>query len=279
MTAQLKPLEPYQEENQRLQRPARYRRRQSQLPALVRAWPPLPPAFRPPRQASSTPRPSTSRSPMSSAMAPASSPSRRLLGQQERELFQPGRRQHLSAGSIAAVALYPPVRARLPGSLQRRLETRSASHGAAERAVGGGRGSQAPDGQSGRRRQGAHGPVFHLGARAGADMAAELQRPDIEAKVTIPAAPGRDGRSTTRCPTLRKVVPLMARLGALGPGHRPDAGVQYRACRAGLANLHAGRFQPLPPVHPRRADRSGSGLSAVASRSTISTAWSCSPCC
>ena len=52
------------------------------------------------------------------------------------KLFQPGRRQHAAGRSLAAVALYPPVRARLPGPHQGRLEARSADHGAAKRAVG-----------------------------------------------------------------------------------------------------------------------------------------------
>jgi hypothetical protein len=45
-------------------------------------------------------------------------------------------------------------------------------------------------------------------------MAAELQRPEVAAKVTIPPAPG-DMPVNYALPTLRNVTPLMARLGAL----------------------------------------------------------------
>src|SRR6185312_7420749 len=46
-------------------------------------------------------------------------------------------------------------------------------------------------------------------------MAAELQRPDIVAQVTIPQAPGEMPVNKS-VPTLRKVVPVMAKLVALG---------------------------------------------------------------
>jgi hypothetical protein len=45
-------------------------------------------------------------------------------------------------------------------------------------------------------------------------MAAELQRPDIVAKVTIPQSPG-EMPVNYALPNVRKVTPLMARLGAL----------------------------------------------------------------
>jgi Protein of unknown function (DUF1552) len=45
-------------------------------------------------------------------------------------------------------------------------------------------------------------------------MAAELQRPEIQAKVTIPEAPA-EMVANNALPNLRKTVPLMARLGAL----------------------------------------------------------------
>jgi len=45
-------------------------------------------------------------------------------------------------------------------------------------------------------------------------MAAELQRPDIQAKVTIPDAPA-EMVCNNALPNLRKVTPIMARLGAL----------------------------------------------------------------
>ena len=45
-------------------------------------------------------------------------------------------------------------------------------------------------------------------------MAAQLQRPEIQAKVTIPEAPG-EMTVNNALPNLRKTVPLMARLGAL----------------------------------------------------------------
>ncbi|HET7085621.1 MAG TPA: DUF1552 domain-containing protein [Rhizomicrobium sp.] len=45
-------------------------------------------------------------------------------------------------------------------------------------------------------------------------MAAELQRPEIQAKVTIPGAP-EEMVCNNALPNLRKVTPLMARLGAL----------------------------------------------------------------
>ena len=47
-----------------------------------------------------------------------------------------------------------------------------------------------------------------------------------------------------------------------GPRDQPDACLQYRAGRAGLDDLHARRFQALPPADARRADRPGAGLSA-----------------
>src|SRR5689334_23725909 len=46
-------------------------------------------------------------------------------------------------------------------------------------------------------------------------MEAELQRPSIEAKVTIPAAPSGDLAVNNASPNLRVITPLMARLGAV----------------------------------------------------------------
>src|SRR5262249_8483734 len=45
-------------------------------------------------------------------------------------------------------------------------------------------------------------------------LAAELQRPEIQAKVTIPSAPA-EMVCNNALPNLRNVTPLMARLGAL----------------------------------------------------------------
>ena len=91
------------------------------------------------RLRSSTPRPSTRPSPTPSARARASVHRGVLLRQQARKLFQPGRQQYQSAGNLSPRPLYPPVRPRIPGSLQGRLEARSGGHAAAKRAVGGGR--------------------------------------------------------------------------------------------------------------------------------------------
>jgi hypothetical protein len=46
-------------------------------------------------------------------------------------------------------------------------------------------------------------------------MEAELQRPSIEAKVTIPEAPSADLQVNNAWPNLKVIAPLMARLGAL----------------------------------------------------------------
>ena len=46
-------------------------------------------------------------------------------------------------------------------------------------------------------------------------MEAQLQRPSIEAKVTIPEAPSADLAVNTAWPNLKAVTPLMARLGAI----------------------------------------------------------------
>src|SRR6185437_13525177 len=45
-----------------------------------------------------------------------------LLRQQARELFQPGRQQYQSARSVTARSLHAPVRPRIPGPVQRRLQ-------------------------------------------------------------------------------------------------------------------------------------------------------------
>jgi hypothetical protein len=85
-------------------------------------------------------------------------------GDPKQSYSQPGRRQHPSGGGLAAFALYPPVRAGFQDPHQGDWKPRSADHDPAERAVGGGREPQGRDEESGRRRQGAHGTVFHLGA-------------------------------------------------------------------------------------------------------------------
>ena len=46
-------------------------------------------------------------------------------------------------------------------------------------------------------------------------MEAELQRPNIEAKVSIPEAPSADLVANNASPNLRVITPLMARLGAI----------------------------------------------------------------
>jgi len=46
-------------------------------------------------------------------------------------------------------------------------------------------------------------------------MEAELQRPNIEAKVSIPDAPSADLQVNNASPNLREITPLMARLGAI----------------------------------------------------------------
>jgi hypothetical protein len=58
------------------------------------------------------------------------------------------------------------------------------------------------------------GPIFHLVREAEMQMAAELKRPDVIAKVAIPGNPG-DMPVNYALPNVRTVTPLMARLGAL----------------------------------------------------------------
>ena len=107
-------------------------------------------------------------------------------------------------------------------------------------------------------------------------MAAELQRPDIVAQVTIPQAPGEMPVNKS-VPTLRKVVPVMAKLVALGSGDRSDARGECRAGRAGFHDFHARRFQAVPPGNARRTDRSGCWAISRSRRSSAPTAWRCLP--
>ncbi len=74
-------------------------------------------------------------------------------------------------------------------------------------------------------------------------MAAQLQRPEIQAKVTIRDAPF-EAICNNALPNLRTVVPSMAQARRAGAGDRSDAGVQSQRFRTRLADLHAGR----PPL-------------------------------
>ena len=110
-------------------------------------------------------------------------------------------------------------------------------------------------------------------------MAAQLQRPEIQAKVD------HSRMRRARCRVQQCVAQPAHRhaadgeAGRAGAGDRPDPGVQPQRLRTRLADLHAGRLAGLSPVHPRRADRSGARLSAARGADTMSTPWNCSPCC
>jgi hypothetical protein len=69
--------------------------------------------------------------------------------------------------------------------------------------------------EPGRQRPGRMEQYFTSVRQTELQMEAELQRPNIEAKVSIPEAPSRIWWPTTRRPTFRVITPLMARLGAI----------------------------------------------------------------
>ena len=110
---------------------------------------------------------------------------------------------HAPIEPTPSVALYAPFRPRISGSDQGRLEARSA-HPAPEERVS----AVAEDrhrimqklGASDRARMDQY---FTSVRQTELQMEAELQRPNIEAKVTIPDPPSRIWWPTTRHPTCR----------------------------------------------------------------------------
>ncbi|MFN7923421.1 MAG: DUF1552 domain-containing protein [Bryobacteraceae bacterium] len=74
-------------------------------------------------------------------------------------------------------------------------------------------------------------------------MEAELQRPSIEAKVSIPEAPSKDMVANNAWPNLQVVTPLMARLGALAL-----ATDQTRVFNLSVSFPQNGMFMPGDPL-------------------------------
>ena len=129
------------------------------------------------------------------------------------ELFQP-RRDQSSHRTHTSVALYAPFRPRISGSDQGRLEARSAHHAPEERRVRGGRRPSPHHAETRRQRPGSVDQYFTSVRQTELQMEAELQRPNIEAKVTIPEPfRGYGGQQRVTQPAV--ATPLMARLGAI----------------------------------------------------------------
>jgi len=74
-------------------------------------------------------------------------------------------------------------------------------------------------------------------------MEAELQRPNIEAKVSIPKAPSADMVANNAWPNLQEVTPLMARLGAIAM-----ATDQTRVFNLSVSFPQNGMFMPGDPL-------------------------------
>ena len=107
-------------------------------------------------------------------------------------------------------------------------------------------------------------------------IAAELKRPDIEAKVTIPSAPD-EMVVNSALPNMRKVMPLMARLGALAM-----ATDQTRVFNLAISEPGSQMFVPGDPLGYHQSTHMKSRSircwpTSRAWRATMSTAWSCLP--
>ena len=164
--------------------------------------------------------------------------------------------------------------------VQGRLETRSAGDAAAERAVGRGRRPQALHAESGRRRQ---APAWTSISPRCARPSCRW-RPNCSARRSWPRSRSRPRRARWRCnnalPNVRKVTPLMARLGALAL-----ATDQTRVFNLAISEPGSKIFVPGDPLGYHQSPPHEEPIDPVlgyqprVAPSTMSTAWSCSPAC
>ena len=107
-------------------------------------------------------------------------------------------------------------------------------------------------------------------------MEAELQRPNIEAKVSIPDAPSADIVANNASPNLRVVTPLMARLGAIALATDQtrvfNLSVSSRRTRCSFRAIRSAFTSP-----PTKSRSIPNWATSLGFTSTTSRPWSFSP--